>query len=111
MRRCVDDERARRFAKNEALFRSVNDRVGEISAAFDFAHEGATEFVCECADVECSERLRVPFDVYSRIRANPLWFIVASDHEIPEVEVVVERHDRFRVVEKTAAEEVVADYG
>ena len=42
---------------------------------------------------------------------SPLWFIVAPDHEIPEVEVVVERHDRFRVVEKTAAEEVVADYG
>jgi hypothetical protein len=109
--RGVDDERAGRFAKNEALFRSVNDRLGEISAAFDLAGEGATEFVCECADVECNERLRVAFDTYARVRESPIRFIVAPGHEIPDVEVVVERHDGFHVVEKTAAEQVAAEHG
>ena len=102
----VDQRRAERFAKNEVLFRTVNDRVASIGAAFDIEEEGATDFVCECANIDCAERLRVPFDEYRRIRENPLWFIVAPAHETPDVEAVVEDHGAYRVIEKTDAKRI-----
>jgi hypothetical protein len=102
----VDQRRAERFAKNEALFRTVNDRIADVGAAFDIADERATEFVCECANIDCTDRLRIPFDDYRRVRSDRLWFVVAAGHEVPDVETVVEDHGAYRVVEKTEAEAV-----
>ena len=59
-----------------------------------------SEFVCECANDDCVERLPVPRDEYVAVRSEPRRFIVAPGHEAAELETVVERHDRFFVVEK-----------
>jgi len=84
-----------RAARNEALFREVNERVASL-AAEDGPESG---FVCECSDAACVERLRVPRDAYHAVRENPRTFIVAHGHE-GEFERVVERHERYFVVEK-----------
>jgi hypothetical protein len=42
----------------------------------------------------------VPLEVYTAVRSEPTRFIVAPGHENLELERVVERHDRFFVVEK-----------
>jgi hypothetical protein len=89
------DERA---ARNEALFREVNERVEEIH---DHYGSGSTaEFVCECADDECLERLTVPVARYERVRSSPVLFCVAPGHERVEVEHVIEQGDGFLIVKK-----------
>ncbi len=92
------------MAKNEALFRDVNEKVREI----DNAHGGATselaEFLCECGNADCLERVPMTLHEYERIRSNPVHFAFLAGHENPEVERIVERTDRYVVVEKVAGE-------
>jgi hypothetical protein len=88
-----------RAARNEALFRAVNEEIRAVDRRFGNAL--TSEFVCECANDGCVERLPVPRDVYTAVRSEPTRFILAPGHERLELERVVERHDRFFVVEKT----------
>ena len=93
-----------RIAKNEVLFREVNQRIEEI-------HEpAATTFgvVCECGDATCKEMLEVTTHEYRNVRAKPTHFLVIPGHEIPDVETVIESTTRFNVVEKHVAEEQIA---
>ena len=50
------DGRGERAARNEALFRRVNERVEEVNKAFDAILEEA-DFFCECADINCMEKI------------------------------------------------------
>ena len=47
-------EREVRVAHTEALFRDVNERIAESAGRFN---ADDAEFVCECADPECAERV------------------------------------------------------
>jgi len=86
-----------RLARNQALFREVNERITEIkSPVISFR-----ELVCECSDPTCTKSLAVAMEEYEAVRSQPRWFLVARGHEMPEVERVVEDKDRFLVVEKT----------
>jgi hypothetical protein len=67
-----------------------------------------TEFVCECGDSECLERIELTDAEYEKLRADPLLFAVVRGHEIPDVEDVVVRDDRFDVVRKHIEEGVIA---
>ena len=92
------DERA---ARNEALFRSVNEQVRQL-AGRNFGQIEPTGFVCECSDDACVERIHVPLEIYEAVRANPRHFLVAKGHENGEVEKVkiVDGGSGFAVVEK-----------
>jgi chromosome segregation ATPase len=61
-----------RAARNEALFREVNERVEELHDKLTSG--GTAEFVCECADETCTERLALPLATYERVRKSPLSF-------------------------------------
>lgn len=86
-----------RAARNEALFRAVNEEIRDVDRRFGVA---ASAFVCECADDKCVMRLAVPRDAYTAVRSSPTRFLVAPGHEDPSIERVVERHEGFFVVEK-----------
>ncbi len=85
------------MAKTESLFRDLNERIA--TAAGQFGSEDA-EFVCECADPKCMERVEVPLEVYEDVRAEPTTFILANGHEERSIEKVVEARRRFQIVEK-----------
>jgi hypothetical protein len=87
------------LAKNEELFRNVNERIEEVSAGVPRA-EPLLEFLCECDRQGCDERFQAARDEYERVRAEPTHFIVRPGHEDPRVERVVSVTDRFVVVEK-----------
>jgi hypothetical protein len=93
------------LARNEALFREVNERVEEISGggALD-----RIDFICECGDAECTEPVSLAAPEYEEIRADPVLFAVLPGHAIPEVEDVVAEGDRFQVVRKHAGEGRIA---
>jgi hypothetical protein len=89
----------RRIADNEALFRSVNERVEEINEAFATLTR-RFEIVCECGDIRCTEQISVEFTAYEAVRSDSALFIIVPGHEIPDVEDAVEHHPTYTVVRK-----------
>ena len=91
------ESRAERAAKNEALFREVNERVVEVAEQFE------TELFhafCECSDAACTRRLQITPPEYAAVRAQGDRFALIAGHDDPSIERVVERTERFVVVEK-----------
>lgn len=87
-----------RIANTEALFRDVNERIAESADRFS-ADEA--EFVCECADPECAERIPAALEEYESVRADGTHFIVVPGHEDTRVERVIEQpHPRLAVIQK-----------
>jgi 5-bromo-4-chloroindolyl phosphate hydrolysis protein len=102
------DERELRAARNQALFRSLNEKLREVS---DALASMADEYViaCECANVNCVDTLSIRAHEYRQIRANPRHFAVLHGHVYPEVEVVVGETQAYVVVEKIAKAAEVAE--
>jgi hypothetical protein len=100
--------RQERFAKNEALFREVNERLEELGRRTGTA-EGGVAFVCECADETCAERVELSLPDYELVRADPTHFLVLSGHEEVSVERVVADRGRYRVVAKVDAAGTIAE--
>jgi hypothetical protein len=97
------DERARRLADNEAVFREINESIETSARAWrQSSNSGghAYEFVCECSNADCSLRVKLTIAEYERLRANGARFAVRPGHALPEIEDVVERHDDYWVVQK-----------
>ena len=93
------EERQARAGRNQSLFRTLNEKLSEINEPL--ARVTNTFVIsCECADTSCIEMLDISPDDYRRVRADPRWFIVLSDHVYPEVERVVRQVDGYVVVEK-----------
>lgn len=86
-----------RRATTEALFRDVNERIAESAERFD---ADRTEFVCECADPNCTHRVSASLTEYEAVRAEPSTFLVVPGHEQPDIEHVVSDRGGFRVVDK-----------
>jgi hypothetical protein len=85
-------------AKTEALFRDVNERIAE--SAGRFSSESA-EFVCECADANCTHRIETTLEHYDEVRDDPTHFLLVPGHEDTDIERVVDRRGpKLAVVEK-----------
>lgn len=87
-------------ARNQALFREVNERIEEL--ADDFGAGGHNQLVCECGNAECTQQIEVTAGEYERVREHASRFLVALNHENPETESVVEENERFVIVETYA---------
>jgi len=100
-------ERAERIARNEALFRAVNERVAQVS---QLDGEGEpVEFICECGDADCVEAVPLTLDEYETVRSSASLFVLRPGHEAPNVERVVLRNDRFLIAEKHSGEAAIAE--
>jgi hypothetical protein len=95
------EEREVRGARSQSLFRDVNERVREINEAFG-GDLPLGEWICECANDSCSERIELTGQEYEAVRADGKRFAVAPSeaHVFPQIEDVVERTDRYWVVAK-----------
>jgi hypothetical protein len=89
-----------RRAKNEALFREINERIDAVSADVGLAPDERVRFVCECSDVDCTEWLDLALDEYEAIRRDATHFVVTPGHERDALERVVKRTERYVVVDK-----------
>jgi hypothetical protein len=85
--------------QNEALFRNVNERIEDVSTALA-PDDVPMEFLCECDDTDCLEKVSVTQAEYEAIRAVATQFVVLPGHEDPDIERVVQQTERFLVVEK-----------
>lgn len=89
----------KRLALNEALFRETNERLEERVRMF-VGEEELFGIICECASLECNERITLTKDEYAAVRADPTQFALKPGHTIDSVEEVVARTDRYEVVRK-----------
>jgi hypothetical protein len=97
------DGRGRRLRGEDqsAVFREVNERVWETHERF--GHDlPLEEFICECADASCGEQISLKPDEYRAVRRKRRRYVVlpSLDHVYPEVDRVIERSDRYWVIEK-----------
>jgi len=89
----VDDWRTVE-ATRQADRRDINE-VGGTKA-------GMTAFLCECGDMSCTHTVSLSLSEYEVVRAHPTHFVIATNHENPEVEWVVSETERFSIVETFA---------
>jgi hypothetical protein len=95
----MDQRQERRLALNEAIFRDVNERIREISDTFG-EKDATYDFLCECSDPGCTEKVVMTSAEYEYVRSDPTRFVVMKGHALPEVESVVDRARDHVVVEK-----------
>jgi hypothetical protein len=94
-----------RFARNEAIFREVNERVYDVKDS----ETRMTNFLCECGNIDCVEEVSLTDAEYKELRSNPATFAVVPGHALEDVETVIEETDRFNVVEKHPREARIAE--
>jgi hypothetical protein len=94
-------EEQTRAARNQALFRDVNERVEQLNEMFEQLTPFGT-WTCECADLECIERIEMTIAEYEQLRQQPNRFAIFPHeaHYYPEAERIVEETDRYWVVDK-----------
>jgi anti-sigma B factor antagonist len=82
-------------ASFDSLFRSVNERILELSAEW-----GAEElhFFCECRDSGCTLPVSLSGQTYERLRAVPGSIVVSSGHAEIDRWDVVQRADGYLLV-------------
>ena len=84
-----------RSARNQLLFREVNERIREVLDS----QGDSTEFLCECSRDDCTETIRLSLEEYDRIRSSPNHFVAEPGHGRGRI---VHQTDRFVTVELTA---------
>jgi hypothetical protein len=98
-----------RLARNEAFFREVNERIREAGDRFDGSAEAEYEFLCECPEPDCVDRIKLTLAAYEAVRADARRFVVAPGHDVPEIEHLVAEDELVAVVEKDGAAGEVAE--
>jgi hypothetical protein len=89
-----------RVAKNEILFREVNERIRELGDRFGLPVADTMDFLCECSRRSCAGSVALTLEEYEQVRSTDTHFFVLPGHVDPEIERVVRANDRFVVVEK-----------
>ena len=89
-------------AKNEELFRNVNERIESLSQTVAPSDQ-TMQYLCECDRPDCYERVKASRKEYESVRADATHFIVLAGHQDPDLERVIFSNDRFLVVEKQGA--------
>jgi hypothetical protein len=98
------EKRLERITRNEALFRSVNERIEEFSRGVG---DDRVEFLCECGRDGCETRIWLTPKEYEAAHGQDDRFVLAPGHEAEEIERVVERHESYWVVDKLPEAEAI----
>jgi hypothetical protein len=102
--------REERIARNEALFREVNERIEQIHSGAGELDAGDTFAVlCECGDQNCVEEVQITTGAYEEVRADPRQFVIVPGHALPDVEEIVDEGEGFEVARKHVEEAEIAE--
>jgi hypothetical protein len=93
------DLRRVRAAKNQSVFRDVNERIEEISEGLGLS-ASELDFIGECAHESCTEDIAMTHAEYEAIRCVPTPFAVKPGHGVAGVEEIVDSKEGYVVVAK-----------
>jgi hypothetical protein len=81
------------LAAHAEQYRRVNDGIHR---------SGDGGFLCECLRADCNEVVELDADEYEGVRADRRRFFVLPGHELAAIDAVVERHERYLVVDRAS---------
>jgi hypothetical protein len=87
-------------ATNETIFREMNEWTEEANDARLGVDRSIDVYLCECSDRRCSDPISLTRREYEAVRAVPVRFAIALNHENPEIDRVLFENERFATVEK-----------
>jgi hypothetical protein len=93
-------ETERRKAANEAVFRTVNERIKALQHSFAVAEREPLQMICECDRLDCLDRVSVGVEAYELVRSHPDEFIVSPGHEDAQVDEVIGVASGYTIVRK-----------
>ena len=64
----TSEAREERLAKNEVIFRTVNEAIEQ--KAIDMGGLDEYQFICECSTAECFERISLTLSQYEHVRRD-----------------------------------------
>jgi len=89
----------------------VNERIKETSLRLDAPDAEQAlrylEVLCECADPRCTDQVELTLEEYEEIRSESTHFVVRPGHQNGGIEDAVWSSERFVVVEKEVAQELL----
>ena len=101
-RRTRVDSWQRVEVENEAHFREFNERT---RAAHEPGIDHVREvYLCECGDASCSDPMTLTRAEYELVRAEATHFVLAANHENPELDLFLAERERYTVVQKRFGE-------
>jgi hypothetical protein len=92
-------QREARAARNELVFRAVNEQIVKMTDRFR-AQLSDIDIVCECANTACVGTIRIDVGEFAKIERAEGAFLVLPGHEDESVEQVVDRREPYVVVWK-----------
>jgi hypothetical protein len=93
------ESREARIGLNEAVFREVNERIEGLAETFELgSHQ--LDFICECGDGSCVQRIHMSYAEFEKLRSESHQFAVYPGHVAPDVEEVVDRRKGYEIVKK-----------
>jgi hypothetical protein len=102
------EAREERYAKNEVIFRTVNEAIEQ--KAIELGGLAEYQFICECSSSTCFERITLDLKAYEHIRHEGVRFVVTPGHENVEVELVVATTPMYSIVEKDGSAGIIAAF-
>ena len=107
----TEDLTLERIAINQSRFREANERI-EL-AADKMGLVDPIPFICECAQTQCMEIVRLSIEGYEEVRHDPRLFFTAPGHQQIAVDagagIVVGKGDGYVLVEKIGVAGQVAE--
>jgi hypothetical protein len=82
---------------NETRSREINEWIEESN---ETSGEVADPFVCECSDGACTSTITLTHLEYEEVRSEGTHFAIATDHESPDLDVLVSQHVGFAIIRK-----------
>jgi hypothetical protein len=98
------EHRQERQARNEAFIREANERIAKMDEeAASGSEKELFAFMCECGrSGGCVATVQMTLAEYEAARAQDDRFVLQPGHETESLENVVERSERYVIVDKIA---------
>ena len=87
-------------AINETIFREMNEWTLEANGPNPGTDHRIDTYLCECSDRRCTEPIGLTRGEYEAVRAVPVRFAIALNHENAEIDRVLFENQRYATVEK-----------
>lgn len=83
--------------ENETRSREINEWIDESN---ETGAGAASPFVCECSDGSCKSTIDLTHVEYEEVRAHGTHFAIATDHESPDLDLMVSERSGFAIIRK-----------
>jgi hypothetical protein len=83
---------------NETRSRDINEGIDESNEGSDT--QASSPYICECSDGACTSTIKLTHVEYEEVRAQGTFFAIATDHESPDLDLMVSERIGFAIVRK-----------